>query len=353
MKKLSILVLFMLWLVPAAGLAAAPPSLTVVYYQQPEQPLLSQVAFSIWQNTALLMGTPFKTITTTDWQQALLLLHTHKASVIVGAIKPTQQLITAQDDYLDSYIPNQIGIVVSTANHLSIWDKVFYLLKTFVGISFITALGLMLIFAVIVWLVEITHGSTVFPRNPIKGIACAWWFSIVSFTSVGYGDYIPKSALGRAVTALWLFLSLILGSTLFATMNSQLSNLENASFGIAALTEVSGKPIGYFQDHTEAYNDIEDHHGIPIAVANFQVLSNYLSTQKISAAFVNSLVLNHELRQAPSSALRLTDLIIDHGTFSFIIQRNDPLESQLVRALYQQKLNGRISQIISTAINTV
>lgn len=351
MKKPLLFILCILWLLPTASLAT-PSSLTIVYYHPTEEPFLSEIAFKVWQNSASAMGVQFNTIRADNLTQAISLLENGKAQLIVGPIIPTAQILPTQYDYVDTYIPNQTGILISTKSHLNVWKKVFYLLKIFAGVSFLTVLCLMLVFAVLVWLAETRSNSDVFPRNPISGIAVAWWFSIVSFTTVGYGDYVPKSSTGRFITVFWLFISLILGSTLYATMSSEATRLETQNHEINSLSEIGGKPIGYLQGHIGAYEDIEKYKGIPIPAVDFQQLATALTTEKISAAFVNNLVLNHELRQHPSANLKLLDLMVNSESFSFIIHRDNPLESVLIRTLYQQQLNGQTPEIISASINT-
>ncbi|HHP7244809.1 MAG TPA: glycine betaine/L-proline ABC transporter substrate-binding protein ProX, partial [Elainellaceae cyanobacterium] len=65
-------------------------------------------------------------------------------------------------------------------------------------------LFILLIVAHIIWLSEHRHNSQ-FPSSYVRGIWEAFWWAAVTVTTVGYGDKVPKRALGRFFGLIWMF----------------------------------------------------------------------------------------------------------------------------------------------------
>ena len=88
------------------------------------------------------------------------------------------------------------------------------------------------IFAVFLWLAERKSNSLQF-RSGIKGVTDGIWWAFVTMTTVGYGDKIPKTRLGRILAILWMFFAIgmffiasgIISSELTVTqLQSQIKN---------------------------------------------------------------------------------------------------------------------------------
>jgi len=82
--------------------------------------------------------------------------------------------------------------------------------------------SVVLIFALLVWLAERRHNSTQF-RKDHRGIADGIWWAFVTMTTVGYGDKIPKTKLGRGLTLVWMFYAIALLFIFTAEISSELT----------------------------------------------------------------------------------------------------------------------------------
>jgi len=56
----------------------------------------------------------------------------------------------------------------------------------------------------------------------VDSITDGTWFATVTSTTVGYGDLTPKTIVGRSITIIWMFASLILVSSFTATLSSSM-----------------------------------------------------------------------------------------------------------------------------------
>lgn len=103
---------------------------------------------------------------------------------------------------------------------------VWRLLKNLWSWKFLSALLLLLgvisLFGLLVWLFERKRNPEEFGGGA-KGLAQGFWWSAVTMTTVGYGDKSPRTAGGRFVGFIWMFLAIIIISSLTAGIASALT----------------------------------------------------------------------------------------------------------------------------------
>lgn len=78
------------------------------------------------------------------------------------------------------------------------------------------------IFSLLIWLAERRKNNREF-RKGHQGIADGVWWAFVTMTTVGYGDKIPKTRLGRTLTLIWMFFAIALMLLFTAEISSELT----------------------------------------------------------------------------------------------------------------------------------
>eukprot|EP00111_Clytia_hemisphaerica_P000845 TCONS_00002486-protein len=68
-----------------------------------------------------------------------------------------------------------------------------------------------------IWVIEIHSVSKHFPDSPAVGILSSFWFTVVTMTTVGYGDKTPKHPLSRFITIVWIMFGLMLVALITAS----------------------------------------------------------------------------------------------------------------------------------------
>jgi hypothetical protein len=113
----------------------------------------------------------------------------------------------------------------------------FAILKMVIGPSFINFVVFcyfsVLLTGHIFWLIERASNPQIFDPSYTVGASDGLWFSMVTVTTVGYGDKVPVTGLGKSVTILWMFFGILCFGVFSGQVSDQISTsaAENAIKG--------------------------------------------------------------------------------------------------------------------------
>lgn len=103
---------------------------------------------------------------------------------------------------------------LAAARRLILWDV-------------LRAIGLLLLLwittGVVFWLCERRRNRDMSADGPLKGIEHGIWWAAVTMTTVGYGDFAPKTTAGRIVATIWMLASIVLIAGFTATITMSLT----------------------------------------------------------------------------------------------------------------------------------
>jgi len=93
-----------------------------------------------------------------------------------------------------------------------------------IGFSVVLFLvGLTFVAHIIWWLERDDENSHGFSTKYSKGIMDAYWWAVVTMTTVGYGDKCPRKISGRLVAAVWMFIGIMWFAAFTATLSTVLT----------------------------------------------------------------------------------------------------------------------------------
>ncbi len=119
------------------------------------------------------------------------------------------------------YVSNSTGVV----KEISGLKKIERFLSSISILRLLKVLGflflLLAIFGFLVWIFERKKNNE-FGKG-FKGFWNGIWWSAVTMTTVGYGDKIPKTVGGRIIGLIWMFVAIILISSITAGITSSLT----------------------------------------------------------------------------------------------------------------------------------
>lgn len=99
--------------------------------------------------------------------------------------------------------------------------------EPFFSIEFLQILGglalLLLGIGFLVWLAERKANPEYFGGTPLQGIGSGFYWSAVTMTTVGYGDKVATTTLGRILSIIWMFTAVVIISSFTAAIASSLT----------------------------------------------------------------------------------------------------------------------------------
>jgi ABC-type amino acid transport substrate-binding protein len=211
----------------AWGEEAAPQAATVAvlrdaspFSYQADDGTWRGLAVEMWQIVAseLRLETRFEGM---DRVGLLDAVATGRARFGVGALSITADRLPRVDFSVPIYATG-VAIAVPRVRR-GAWailtDAVFS--ATFLHLTAVL-FGLLALFGTVLWIIE-RHRNPDFAGRKIHGWGSGIWLSIVTMTTVGYGDKAPRTLAGRSVAALWMFISIALISIFTGTVATLLT----------------------------------------------------------------------------------------------------------------------------------
>jgi len=179
------------------------------------------ISIELWKMIAKQLGLQYQ-FREYDLKSLLESTANKSLDVAIAAITITGER-ERKFDFSHSYYTTGLSIAVPQKDSQG-WMSV---LKGFFSYQILLLLGILsvvlLLVGTVTWLAERKSNPDHFSPNPIKGIASGMWWAAVTMTTVGYGDMTPKTLGGRVIALFWMFVSLLLVSSVIAGVASTLT----------------------------------------------------------------------------------------------------------------------------------
>ncbi|MEO2014689.1 MAG: transporter substrate-binding domain-containing protein [Fuerstiella sp.] len=107
--------------------------------------------------------------------------------------------------------------------------------------TFLWSMAFLVICAHVIWFTERGKSDT-FDDRWLNGVGQATWWTIVTMTTVGYGDFVPRKALSRALGALIILVGIVLFGVVVGVVSSALT-LQKTASDIQGPDDLRGKTV--------------------------------------------------------------------------------------------------------------
>lgn len=346
MKGISIILV--LCLVNVSVTAKPTTKMQVAYYDLPGKDVLTTLVQHVWQEAADVLSIPYTLKKADSKQQAMDWLKQGNVRLVLGPLRVHPKL--PDISYVNSYIDDSVGIVVHQYPEAGFIGTISSYFKAVFGATVAFILFVIVIFGAVLWFIESRRGGDAISHKPVRGILSWIWQCLVTFSTVGYGDIVPKTALGRFVTGIWILVSLFLVSAFVASITSELTMLKSHSSGLTSLSKLYNKKVVYVKGEYDLLDIAAQYHMQAVPVADIQTMIKMIDNKKAFAAIGNQYVMQSYLKHHHDSKVLLTPYKLVNGSYAFALRGDDALHRKLSNLLYEFSEMGRIKQIISEVI---
>lgn len=118
---------------------------------------------------------------------------------------------------------NQLAVIVPRSE-IALTTKIIYGIFRSHTILLV-AVSSSIICCVAIWFVERSLNED-FPDSFTRGCGSAFWWSMASMTTVGYGDLVPRTPIGRLFALFWIFFGGLFGCLMTAKMTEAVSSVD-------------------------------------------------------------------------------------------------------------------------------
>jgi polar amino acid transport system substrate-binding protein len=262
---------------------------------------------------------------------------------------PVEEQYESILDFSQSYLKSGLAIAVPAEGVGSRWMGV---VASIFSRDIVKAVGLLLLLSLtaglIVWAFERRQNSEMFGEGPMKGIGHGIWWSLVTMTTVGYGDKAPKTMGGRITALIWMVFSIVFISSFTANITTSLT-----------IGELRGKVRGFDDlykarvgsiSQSDASDFLTDH---GIAVMPFESIHEALqavASKKIDALVLNEGILKYLVRNEFPGRVQVIPGTFDEYFVSMALQDKSPLRKSVNKALLKFMKTEKWSELMNRYI---
>lgn len=240
---------------PCAAAEKTPPARTLVVGTKEAPPFSMKdadggwtgIGIELWRNIATELDLVFE-FRETDLKGLLDGVADGSLDVAVAALTVNSEREKSLD-FTHPFFHTGLGVAVAH-KHRSPWKSVFRSFLSFEILRFIAGLFLLLILiGFLMWRLEGERNPDQFGGGKKAGIVAGIWWSVVTMTTVGYGDKAPVTLRGRMVALVWMLVGIaaIAFLTAHITSNLTLMQMQSAVKGPEDLLRVR---VGSIEDTT-------------------------------------------------------------------------------------------------------
>ena len=321
------------------GTIEAPP----LYMKTPDG---QWEGFSIdtWKGAAQNMGvlTEFREYVSLE----PLLAAIKKGEIDVIPSLPAELRYEVAMDLSQSYYKSGLAIAVPVGGASHKWMSI---VANIFSTDILLALGFLMLVCltagIIVFSFERRRNREMFGDGAVKGIGHGIWWSIVTMTTVGYGDKAPKTGGGRIVATLWMLFSIVFIASFTAKITASLT-----------VDELQGKVRGFNDLYHARVGSIPQSeasffltkHGI--AVMPFESVKEGLTdlaNKKIDAFVFNELMLKYLVKSEFSGRVQVIPGIFDEYFVVIALKEKSPLREPINKALLKLMKTEKWSELMN------
>jgi polar amino acid transport system substrate-binding protein len=300
----------------------------------------SGFSVQLWEEVAERAGFETEYLLVDDVGEQLDAVATGRADAAVGAISITEEREAAWD-FSQPIADGGLSVLTTSTDDSGWWSG----LRTILGV---VAWFVLLLLAVLViaghaiWLAE-RHRNPDIPDDYRHGVPEAMWFAVVSVFTVGYGDHVPRSAVGRLVTVAFVIVGVIAVSQFTASLASRLT-AERLTSPVESVDDLGGHPVATVRDTTAA-EEMRTRPVDLVEVDDVDAAGRMLLEGEVDAVVYDEPALDWFSRGEGQGRTVLVGGVFDPEYYGVATGEGSALTERIDRALLETREDGTWQQI--------
>jgi ABC-type amino acid transport substrate-binding protein len=288
----------------------------------------------LWEEIAKELGRPF-TYHETDLKRIFKDLVEGQADVAFSCITITEdreKIVDFSHHYLDS----GLRIMVLNKTKFSLAESVKSLFSPIV-VKSITYIGMFItICGHVFWLVE--RGHKYISTKYFPGIFQAYWYILVTMTTVGYGDIVPRNWVGRVMACLVM----VIGIGFFGWAIAQLSSaitIQKLHSDIRDHRDLRNKSVATVEG-TTSVAALEKIDAVVVTAKTIDLAYAKLLKDEVDALVFDSPTILYYANNRGAGKVSVVGPLFDIQYYGFLFPHGSELREPVNRALLKLRKNG-------------
>jgi polar amino acid transport system substrate-binding protein len=246
-------------------------------------------------------------------------------------------------DFSHHYLDSGLRIMVLNKKKFSLAESVKSIYSPVVAKA-LAYIGLFIIICGhIFWWVE--RGRKYISAKYLPGIFQAYWYVLVTMTTVGYGDIVPRKWIGR----LMAFLFMVIGIGFFGWTIAQLSSaitLQTLHSDITDYRDLRDRLVATVEE-TTSVAALEKIGAVVVPAKSIDQAYGKLLNDEVDALVFDSPTILYYARNKGAGRVSVVGPLFDIQYYGFLFPEGSELRESVNRALLKLRKNGRYDRLYS------
>lgn len=306
------------------------------------------IVFDIWKQIAYSLGRQDTLLPFNSVEEGISAIKLGSIDILIGPTTINSER-ASEIAFSQPYYNTEMAILAPVRD-LSVWERIR---PVFSETFLFAVIGLLLILTLVgflFWLVEGRRQEDVYGEKLPHGIGSGIWLAIVTMTTVGYGDYAPRTPGGRIVMGAWMVVSLILATSFvagIATTFSQTARIENT---ITSMEQLKDQKVAV-PDYQKIMSRVRNAGGTPIAVNSVTEGYKMLLDRKVDALIYDEVPLEYIFETKVKEDFVLSKRRIEPQYYGFVFPVGSSLKREVDVQIIRMQENQEIINIVDTWIS--
>lgn len=301
------------------------------------------IVIDIWKEIAFGINRSYEFIEFESVESGISAIDEGKLDILIGPITINSSRASLAN-FSQPYYNTELAILAPVME-TSFWDIV----KPFLSSTFLYAVMVLLVILSIVgfvfWAVEGRKYPEDYGEGIVKGTASGVWLAVVTMTTVGYGDYAPRTPVGRFVIGSWMVISLILATSFVAGIATTFSRTSNEDKTITSLNHLQNKRVAV-PNYKKIIDKIKDSDGTPVPVGDVSEGYKLLMDKKVDALIYDEIPLQYIFAADKKDEFVLSKKRIEPQYYGFLFPIGSKLKRKVDLQIIRLQENQEISHIV-------